>query len=527
MSEADGSAFKPQGGTRELSLTLVNRRGLHARAAAKFVRELEFFRVDVAVSRDGQTVDGRSIMGLLMLGVPCGQSITLTITGPEADAAAASLTTLVEDGFGSGTDRPGARRAPAVWPGKRRNSHFSFPVAPCNTYEAFMPVSGTSLRTERGFRKIFVLNIVAGLIIAVTFGFGAYKAAIRLDSGLSEILTIGAKRWVAPISESAFIDVALRGEEPPAAHVGPVLEAFRDHGVDRVRIYGADGKVAWSARDDGTAEPLPAAALAKLQAGKWSTNIYPVPQEGAAPPLHYADLLLPIRRDGRTVGAISMRIHVTQSRAYHRSIVLAALFGFALLGLVGLVATGANAFLIARQRHDLDQIYHLAHHDALTGVPNRNRFLASLDRAMATLKSRDGGVALHIVDVDGFKAVNDLLGHDAGDKLLRIVAARLADCVGEGDVVARLGGDEFAVVQRHATRQRAIDLAERMLEAARAIRDLDSVPVSVSLSIGVALAPEHATLVPSCRSARTPRSTGPRARAAISGSSSRWAWMAS
>ncbi|UOM32892.1 HPr family phosphocarrier protein [Acuticoccus sp. I52.16.1] len=91
---------EPGSQATELTLTLVNRRGLHARAAARFVRELEFFRADVAVSRDGQTVDGRSIMGLLMLGVPCGQSIALSITGPEAAAAAAALTNLVNDGFG-------------------------------------------------------------------------------------------------------------------------------------------------------------------------------------------------------------------------------------------------------------------------------------------------------------------------------------------------------------------------------------------------------------------------------------------
>ncbi|ORE93013.1 phosphocarrier protein HPr [Stappia sp. 22II-S9-Z10] len=93
---AGGGAAEP----RRLTLTLVNRRGLHARAAAKFVRELEFFRADVAVSRDGQSVDGRSIMGLLMLGAPCGSAISLIVTGPEADAAADALTALITDGFG-------------------------------------------------------------------------------------------------------------------------------------------------------------------------------------------------------------------------------------------------------------------------------------------------------------------------------------------------------------------------------------------------------------------------------------------
>lgn len=100
MIGQDDSVNFHDGEERHLTLTLVNRRGLHARAAARFVRELEFFRADVAVSRDGHTVDGRSIMGLLMLGAPCGSTISLTLSGPEAAAAAAALTALVTDGFG-------------------------------------------------------------------------------------------------------------------------------------------------------------------------------------------------------------------------------------------------------------------------------------------------------------------------------------------------------------------------------------------------------------------------------------------
>lgn len=79
---------------------MVNRRGLHARAAARFVREVETFRVDVTVAKDGHVVDGRSIMGLLMLGAPCGSTVCVSLAGPEADAAARALEALVASGFG-------------------------------------------------------------------------------------------------------------------------------------------------------------------------------------------------------------------------------------------------------------------------------------------------------------------------------------------------------------------------------------------------------------------------------------------
>ncbi|MEM8663962.1 MAG: HPr family phosphocarrier protein [Pseudomonadota bacterium] len=85
---------------RVLMLTLVNRKGLHARAAARFVQTVEAHKAGVSVIKDGQRVDGRSIMGLLMLGAPCGSTIEVHVAGDEADNAAQALTELVGDGFG-------------------------------------------------------------------------------------------------------------------------------------------------------------------------------------------------------------------------------------------------------------------------------------------------------------------------------------------------------------------------------------------------------------------------------------------
>ncbi|MEM8664919.1 MAG: HPr family phosphocarrier protein [Pseudomonadota bacterium] len=85
---------------RVLSLTLTNIRGLHARAAAKFVQTVERHEAEVTVEKDGQTVSGRSIMGLLMLGAGVGTSIAVTIEGSDRDEAAAAIKALVDDRFG-------------------------------------------------------------------------------------------------------------------------------------------------------------------------------------------------------------------------------------------------------------------------------------------------------------------------------------------------------------------------------------------------------------------------------------------
>lgn len=88
------------GGDHALTLSLINRKGLHARASARFVQTVEMFDATVTVSKDGQSVNGASIMGLLMLAAACGSTILVHVTGPEAEHAAGALTELVTSGFG-------------------------------------------------------------------------------------------------------------------------------------------------------------------------------------------------------------------------------------------------------------------------------------------------------------------------------------------------------------------------------------------------------------------------------------------
>src|SRR5690606_23253176 len=92
------------------------------------------------------------------------------------------------------------------------------------------------------------------------------------------------------------------------------------------------------------------------------------------------------------------------------------------------------------------ELEHLANHDTLTGLPNRHYLQQALTNALAHARANDDGLALLYVDLDGFKAANDLGGHDAADRMLQDVAARLTQGLRHGDVAARIGGDEFVVV---------------------------------------------------------------------------------
>jgi len=146
-----------------------------------------------------------------------------------------------------------------------------------------------------------------------------------------------------------------------------------------------------------------------------------------------------------------------------------------------------------RMKRQLDTIAHQALHDDLTGLANRTNFGARLDDA---LERPDAGpeLAVFFVDLERFKEVNDALGHDCGNELLTVVAARLAEAVGPNELVARLGGDEFGVISTEAVDgESALRLAHRLQAAMMQPCEIGGVSLEVQGSVGIALAPEHGT----------------------------------
>ena len=151
--------------------------------------------------------------------------------------------------------------------------------------------------------------------------------------------------------------------------------------------------------------------------------------------------------------------------------------------------------ITARKRAEA-QISYAATHDALTGLLNRAALREEMDRALARMRQQQQGtLTIHILDLDGFKHVNDTLGHAAGDHLLKELAGRLKSSLRETDIVARLGGDEFAIIQTDTRGQReeAIALAVKTLEIVAKPFFLNGQEVSVGTSIGIALAPANGT----------------------------------
>jgi len=134
---------------------------------------------------------------------------------------------------------------------------------------------------------------------------------------------------------------------------------------------------------------------------------------------------------------------------------------------------------------------HQANHDALTGLPARRSFLESAADAMRTATRTGAAATLMVLDLDSFKQINDTLGHHRGDQLLRLVAPRLRDAVGDRGTVGRLGGDEFGVVLPGADSMTAMEVAGAIERALAEPCDIEGLELRIRASVGLACHPEH------------------------------------
>ncbi len=131
-----------------------------------------------------------------------------------------------------------------------------------------------------------------------------------------------------------------------------------------------------------------------------------------------------------------------------------------------------------------------AYHDGLTGLPNRILFYEKINQCLASAKRYHHMMAVMYVDLDGFKHVNDNLGHDKGDLLLKAVADRLKECVRESDIVARMGGDEFTLILPEVEKRADVEIvAEKIKKQLNQIFELLGCTVTISSSIGISFYP--------------------------------------
>jgi diguanylate cyclase (GGDEF)-like protein len=205
----------------------------------------------------------------------------------------------------------------------------------------------------------------------------------------------------------------------------------------------------------------------------------------------FAVAFVPVVINGRTVATVADFVDETAHRDYFYHDALLA--SVALCGLTGLAfcLPAIAWYRRTREKQRADRrIQFLAHHDVLTGLPNRARLIERLQGALAVLPATGGNIAIYFIDIDYFKRVNDTLGHDGGDFLLNTIGQRLSAMTRIEDMVARFGGDEFVIVQTGVVdKAQAEVFAKRIVSILSAPMYFKELEICAASTIGVAIAP--------------------------------------
>jgi diguanylate cyclase (GGDEF)-like protein len=340
---------------------------------------------------------------------------------------------------------------------------------------------------------------VAVLLTALCLLIGGIWVGTKVttDYLLYKNATSTARNWARLLAETVpDLEQIAAGEKPSRASMTLFEWAQKAGQVFRYEIYNPEGYSQLASDHGVTQVNLSTFSAEAVRAVATNGPIVDV-RAGtlAGQPKFYALAYVPVIIDGRSVAVIAAYVDETEKHdLFYRTSLIAALSlcaGAALL--FGLPALAWYRRTKEKQQADR-RIRFLAHHDALTGLANRVQLIQSLEAALAILPLRGDGIAVHFLDLDRFKRVNDSLGHDGGDSLLKTVAERLRAVIRVEDVVARLGGDEFVLLQTGvAGKVQAEDFARRIISVVTAPMTLKDRPFLATVSVGVALAPADGT----------------------------------
>ena len=355
---------------------------------------------------------------------------------------------------------------------------------------------GTSPLAGREPRLVLRFAVVTALGLALA---GALILAVVREIDQRHAVSAATER-------THFVaETFLRGVIRPADAASPVRGSRRKEldglmrryvlidGALRVSLVGIGDKITYSTDHrliGATASNR--AVLADVRSGSILSRVSSVPAVDSRDTVKALVSSVPVLVGRNTVAVVTIEQDYGPIAAAARESLLpvAGVLEVALI-LLFVLLLPALARASRRLRAYVAEIRYQATHDSLTGLSNRE---ALHENVTAALRERKDGerVAVLLIDLDRFKEVNDSLGHDAGDELLKDIGGRLVDVAGDAPV-SRLGGDEFAIVLASTTPQQAIEFANALrsrIEAPGSIRDI---PVSVDASIGIALAPDDGT----------------------------------
>ena len=343
-----------------------------------------------------------------------------------------------------------------------------------------------------------VLIVALGVALAATLRSQIDDRALRnAEESAEQVARIGIQPQLSPTDlERGIAPARLRDLD------AAVREDLSTGNLAGLRVWNRDGRVVYA--DEGTLvgqQLEPSEGLLTALSGTTSSHkeaAEEAKEEGGASTFtgELLEVYVPLTFPGETKPAGAFEIYLPYAPVAAtisddtRSLYLVLLGGLVLLylGLFRVVA-GASKRLRRHAAHN----EHQALHDALTGLPNRTLFHDRIEQALRQSRRERVLGAVLLIDLDRFKEVNDTLGHQKGDLLLKDIGARLGATLRDSDTIARLGGDEFGVLLPDARTARPAPWRPPRRSAARLEADfhIDGLPVHVDASVGIALYPQH------------------------------------
>jgi diguanylate cyclase (GGDEF)-like protein len=332
------------------------------------------------------------------------------------------------------------------------------------------------------------------LVLAILLGGTWATVEVTINHLLNQAAKDTARNWAGFLAANVSdLDKIAAGEQPSVTSLAFFQATHKAGEVFRYVIFNREGYSQLVSDRDGTV--LVSLSEYSAEAARAAATGQPVvdAKTGNSPkmPSYFAEAYVPIAVVGRPVATVGAYVDQADQRGHFFYDFLLAAAALCLLTGLSFGIPAVAWYRRTKEKQGADRrIRFLAHHDVLTGLANRASLIDRLSAVLAASAAQRGHLAVHFIDLDHFKEINDRFGHDGGDFLLNTIAKRLRAVTRGDDIVARLGGDEFVLVQPNISgREPAEEFAHRLRSALAEPMRLKEHELFTTVSIGVALAP--------------------------------------
>lgn len=336
-----------------------------------------------------------------------------------------------------------------------------------------------------------------GITLPIYNGLVSHPAMVKLMLHNTELSAVNVANHI--VEESFPLNADTFGTQLTAEQQDVLSQLKKHFDLNRIKVFAPSGLIIFSTRSEDIGKTNQKAYFHhKVARGETVSKLVSKQQpsmEGVKVNRDVVEIYVPVMADKTFLGAFEFYFDVTEQKAGIASLADNS-FSFLLLVTLGFLSlfaiVGAKMRqAVKKQMLAENEINQLAYNDTLTGLANRRLLMNRLEHALKTTERHDRKVALLYMDIDHFKTVNDTLGHDQGDILLKDIAERMSEHVRKSDTLARLGGDEFVLLFTSLHQpEEAVTIARTILKTFEKPFTLDGHDFFITPSLGIAVYPE-------------------------------------